>query len=630
MKPIALLITGAVIALSLLGCSHDSGRAARDRSPADAESRSLNTGKLVKIAQRHALPMPPKEARLVLAHTETWSMLGNRSTSRDPGIYSPAYLLEVKPNGSVLVLRGTERETLEARHPREPLWRPFSTTQVEPKLGGHVADFARLSAFVCAVQTAALGQDETAERIWKRFSAAEWWSDGRFGDQVESQVTDPARLLARCIFDHLRNGLRQHDADWKLIHKRMKALFEEFPKLNRGWRSTLFSDLATTVNAAPPRPGSIEALLLDWSRRPSHMRHLGIFHEGRQSDADSPARRIVRRGYGAVPGLLRLLDDRRITAHECPAIMNSPARIRRVGELARQLVRQIAGDQAAFRKYGDDMAAIRAWWRKARGQDEAASLLQGVFTRKGNRIMGVNETPVRILAVKFPEKLPALCDEFSEHATPSAQPYALAEALAASSLPKETRVRVLSEFARRGSLEHKRCVLQNLAKLDAHACTGLLLPLLGTLPTDAGGPYWTCPEAHFTHVVMELENDKVWREYLRIARRSSVGLRMEMMNPLNYRYIGKRNRGRRLAFLAAFLDDHAVREMSGERGKFQGPCAGFSIPRLHVRDFAATGIAAILGMEESPDEFWTEAQWKSLRQKVRERLAQEKLPDLVR
>ena len=96
---------------------------------------------------------------------------------------------------------------------------------------------------------------------------------------------------------------------------------------------------------------------------------------------------------------------------------------------------------------------------------------------------------------------------------------------------------------------------------------------------------------------------------------------MEMMNGMNRCSISKKNHERRFAFLAAFLDDAAVREMpdaSFERGKFTGPCAGFGISRLAVRDFAAMQLARILDMKESPDEFWTNTQWEELRRKVRE------------
>ena len=592
-----------------------------------AMGASLDTKPLVAIAKRHELPMPPADARLVLAHTEMWSGLGNQSTSRDPGIYSPACLLKEDADGSIRILRGAEQDTLQARHNQEPLWRPFSTDKVEPKLGGHVASFSRLSVFVCAVQTATLGDQKTAQAIWERFSDGEWWSDARFGEDIAKQLKDQESLLGRCIFDHLRNALLDAGADRQVIHARMTALLKEFPKLKTDWREQLYEDLTTTVNAAPPKAGSVEALLLEWASRPSNMRHLGM-HSRHTQDADAPAREILSLGLDAMPELLDLLKDQRVTAHEQQAFMKAPPRIKRVGELARQLVRQIAGDQASFPRYGDDTEAIRAWWEKARTQDESTALLAGVFNRKDAKIAGVNEGPIRIVAKKFPDKLPGLCAEFTAHATPDAQPYHLAEALAESSLPKEVRVRELSKFAERGSLEHKRCVLQNLAKLDEKACSALLLPILAELPKDATGPYWTCPEANFTHVVVQIEDDEVWRAYLQVAKRSSIGLRMEMMNPLNYCYVGKKNFGRRLAFLSAFLDDDAVRNMSGERGQFQGPCAGFKIPRLAVRDFAAMTLASLLDMKEAPDEFWTGAQWEELRREVRERLAEQKLPEL--
>src|SRR5262245_33360926 len=61
---------------------------------------------LVRMAMRHGMQMPPDGARLVLADTGWTTVLGNRSTSRDPAIYSPAFVLEEKPDGSGIVLRG--------------------------------------------------------------------------------------------------------------------------------------------------------------------------------------------------------------------------------------------------------------------------------------------------------------------------------------------------------------------------------------------------------------------------------------------------------------------------------------------------------------------------------------------
>jgi len=105
---------------------------------------------------------------------------------------------------------------------------------------------------------------------------------------------------------------------------------------------------------------------------------------------------------------------------------------------------------------------------------------------------------------------------------------------------------------------------------------------------------------------------------------------MEMMNPMDYDYIGQTNRSRRLAFLATFLGDLTLREIpkDEEHSKFSGPCAVFTMRRIAVRDFVAQEIACILDLADHPDEFWTPAEWTSLREKVARRLTDEKLPRL--
>ncbi len=280
-----------LVIAGILGCSKSSPSALGPASPnqhnslhddAESDVESLEFEALVGIAERHGLPMPP----------------------RDPAIYSPAYLLKEEPGGSIRILRGVEHETLQARDDREPLWRPFSTDEVEPKLGGHVSHFDETSAFVCALQTAAIGSDETAEAIWRRFATAGWWRDARFGEDIVEQLKDQRQFLGRCIFDHLRNALLKAGVDRKDVQTRMSVLLEEFPNLNTDWRAELFEDLTTTVSATPPQAGSVEALLLDWGACTSTMRHLGLYNDHTRH-ADAPAREIVLRGYDAIPELGR-------------------------------------------------------------------------------------------------------------------------------------------------------------------------------------------------------------------------------------------------------------------------------------------------------------------------------------
>ncbi|PYJ61339.1 MAG: hypothetical protein DME24_06615 [Verrucomicrobia bacterium] len=596
-------------------------------------SDSFPAKELIRISSRHQMPMSPKEARLVLAHTGTWQGLGNFS-SLYPAIYSPASLLEEKPDGSIVILRGTEQQTVKKTWDERPLWLLFSDVVVEPKPGGYVTDFRRLSAFVCAVQCAAREDPGSAKAIWNRMSEAlketDDFSDGEPNEPASIELQNPRLLLARCIFDHYSKQILKEPSDWPGIYGRMKSLFRDFRQLKTLERLAVRDGLAAAIKAKPSTPDSTEALLVEWSRDPGSS--WDIFEQQGPNKNNAPARRIILRGLDAVPDLIPLLTDCRITAHGYPAVMNSPSGIRLLGELADSLLAEITGTNATSLEGRPDGKAYRQWLERCRRVGEEKALAEGIFERRGEKITHVRRGPAEILAQKYPEILSGLCEEFSSKASPDAEAFYLAEAITRAKLPIETRVQVLAGFAQRGPLAHQRQILQELAKIDAAKCAEILLPILQKLPEDSEGPYWTCPEANLAHVVKRLEIDDVWREFLRAAKRSQVGLRLEMMTSMSYGYpyTGPGNRSRRLAFLATFLDDVTLRKMPHdcEQSKFKGPCAAFTFPRITVRDFVVLQIASILGLPDRPNELWTPSQWTELLRKVRSRLADETLPNL--
>jgi hypothetical protein len=332
------------------------------------------------------------------------------------------------------------------------------------------------------------------------------------------------------------------------------------------------------------------------------------------------------RGVSAVPELIALLDDKRMTAYYVPQIMNSIPRVRQVGELAEMLLEQISGQDRNERfrvTVPKSTQYWKDWWAKNHDRPEKEILLENAFTRSRDRIMRVNQLPVRILAERYPEELAALGKSYLDKAVGSLQPFTLAEAYARARLPKEERVKLLLALLVDDNIEHQWCVLQVLAQLDAKKCSELVGPIIDKLPVRPSGPLWTCPEASYTHVVKRLEDDRIWKKYLDHTRKCEVALRLEIMNPLSYGYFKEENRQRRLGFLAAFLDDEALRPEAKE----DGPYAAFTFPKITVRDFVVMEIAYILKLDDSPDEFWTAEQWTKLREKVKEALKSEKLPD---
>ncbi len=580
----------------------------------------LDADRLVGIAVQHELPLPTKGCQIVLAHGGGGSRYFNGK--RSPSCYLPAYLVEECKDGSAFMLVGCERIKVKPPFSGEPVWHPFETCQQKnaPDLRWQ-AYFGHPDSFVCAVQTAATGDYKTAQIIWRRFlkEIDSLWHESINGIEVTQIPNSQDQFLAACLYSHLVRTLTQEPSAWDQVFSKMGRLFYEYPSLKKGTRERLYNDLQTTVTNLPPQAGSVEELLVRWSKYPTKAGRRRVFGCccWERGVEDDPARQIVYRGYAAMPELIGLLGDRRVTAHYYPGDGYYPDEIQRLGDLACELAQQMAGGKTVIPQRGDRVAALREWWKQRQGQDEYALLRRTIFCRVGETITGVNEYPSLILAKKYPQKLGDLCEEYERGRSTNEFDSAITDMLVASELPRKEVAEKVEEYARRGSLGNRLGVLQELARVDEAACAKIFLPLIRSLPSDIqGGSYWTCEEARVSHVVMELDNEEVWREFHIAAKRCSVGLRMEMMNPLDYTYIGNKNRNRRLAFLSAFLDDEGNREISGDK-RFDGPCAGFTIDRLSVRDLAAMKIASILGISGDPDGSWNTDQWAEYRQKVK-------------
>jgi hypothetical protein len=596
----------------------------------------LDTKPLVDMAHRYQVPMPPKEARVVFASTGWWIRVADDLTLQ---VYAPAFLLEERRDGSLVILRGLKREVRPKRESTDPpSIKPFSAKKMEPRAAGFIANFHDRLALVFAVQLAARGDEATAQEVWRRVATTKTWASEYHrmrGLHTEDDVPDaqgelrhPALILAKCIFDDFESRLTQKDANWQTIYDRMQALVKEVPELSKGDRKVLFGDLATTLAARPPAPGSIAAKLLAWSRQPHDDRTYNPFEPGCDPapQRDAAAREIVLQGFDAIPPLLELLRDNRLTAHrESPDLGDGILRVR---HLASSLLSGMTG--APDCRHGcdngeRDAAAQRDWWEHARVRKEVDVFSEAIFERQNGFITADRACPARILAAKYPATLPGLLRHFLKE-TNARCPWDIAHALAESALPKETRIRVLSDAARQGSLENRRCLLQILAKLDARTAAELVLSFLKKLPPDSDRPYSTSPVADLRYVVMELEDDEVWREFLRAAQRSSVGLRLEMIGSGCSCGTPPKNRGRRIAFLAAFLNDATVWTMGQSR--YDGPYTAFTFKQIEVRDVAAMELAYLIDFDEQPKESWTADQWQAFRGRVQERLAREKLPNL--
>src|SRR6185295_1956502 len=482
-----------------------------------------------------------------------------------------------------------------------------------------------METVVTMVQVARRGDVETAAKIWTAIQAEEYFDAPIFMEPLGAMRSTPALLVARCIWEFLAHDTLRSDVDLASVQTRMDGLAKEFPDLFNAadWaskdRARFLKDLAATVAAPKPVAGSIEALVIEWANFPDRYGQADYFSRMDTGDRYKPAQAIFHRGLEAIAGLTALLNDPRITRHVSQAPMKKPEERLRLGQVAGRLLDDLTGSQGR-----GAAAELKAHPRPEREffEDAAVTVENGLISR-------LYPVPLWFLGQSHPEALQAVCTKIPAGCKPDVQLFDLAHLVLTSRLPEEARIQAVSGMAQRlGKDPRRRSVLQNFAKVDPKGCAAMLLPILKGLPKDVDEPYWTCEPASYQHVVMQLEIDEVWKEYLKAVRKAAVGLRMEMMNAMNYGYIGDKNRERRIALLAEFLDDSELRDRNSSATKFQGPCAGFTIARLEVRNYVAEKLSYMVHVLAQPDEFWTDEQWAELRSKVREALKKETLPSL--
>jgi hypothetical protein len=331
---------------------------------------------------------------------------------------------------------------------------------------------------------------------------------------------------------------------------------------------------------------------------------------GNEEDARYLA--LADRGFDAVPALIAHLGDSRLSRSYRLGFNNFPTRMLAVGDLASDLLQELAGDELGkdwLRRqqgYGVAKKDAEAWWAAARSAGEEAYLVGHVIPAAADA-KAPNLRVLRLLSRRFPARLPEVYTNLLRRRPELVSDHA-AKAIAESGLGTEHKIAALAAAAEDPSFSHRRGALRALLSLDPARFVRLLVKALDALPPTPSEPYWRSPEAAFANLALETADAAVWRALVRAAKRADVGLRMELLKPMASTYIEDRQRAQRLHFLLQWLDDSALREAKEGDPRWEGPFAGFTVRRITVGDFAARELASILELPLQDHAPWSEAE----------------------
>jgi hypothetical protein len=356
--------------------------------------------------------------------------------------------------------------------------------------------------------------------------------------------------------------------------------------------------LLTSLDAAlvPSKadPNSVEAMidaLVHYEEDP--WRHASLLF-----DPKCATDRLARLGFRAVPALINALDDKRLTR---TARWLRPDRPLRIQDFASDLLVDIAGRDAEGgalrREWHTPITKADAvkWWNEAKKSTEEAYAVARVFPKDRN-VPDLHQ--LAILQARYPHHLPQLYHQLLKGSPKEYHNWALADAVATSSLPRKQKVDLLRAGACHQELLYRQSALEHLEALDPATFRRVLGLTFHEVPRDATGNH-TSPYVSFVRMLRRADDAIAWKAFEESCQRVSVGLRMAFLAALAEHKAAKPSiYQRQMTLLASFLDDSARTDAN------------------EVRNLAALEMARLLGIDVPLNPERSAKEWARLRRQV--------------
>ncbi len=346
----------------------------------------------------------------------------------------------------------------------------------------------------------------------------------------------------------------------------------------------------------------------------------GVFHEYLDDTQPSDARykALMKLGLDAVPDLITYLEDERLTQH---ISHGSPwSYHHRLGGIVGEVLYSLSGLRAL------DTAKIEAWYQKALQIGEEEYLVQNAIkVEEGSREDArCNNHILQVIAWKYPHRLGEIYERMITQ-YPTVHKHLLTDLIAEYYPNKERKGEILLQAAKGAGEQEWFNTYHDLIKIKHPQLIPLLVERMEKTPpsfTDSSG---VSPAVLMAQLTRDADHKDLWEALEKLAHRSEVGQRMEMLSSLTSEGKGGRTHRHTLEFLGRFLDDAEERTLpiqrtSYEYQKYVGTSAVNGAWQLSVRNMVAHEIAKSLGISIRPGEAWTEAHWKELRECVKKAL----------
>ncbi len=546
----------------------------------------VNLDDLLKEYQKHGLPLPTKTAKLVKYDTG-WASV-DKDNNRLANHFGIGFELQPATEGKKqILLLGTN------------LIGGYECQEIKPVVDSLKGlRYNEDSDLIHAIQCHSMGWDAVAHFLYER-------------SQKDVEEKPELNTIA---WSYWMGQVTEPKIDRAPVAKRLNALMAIDKTLDTEFHRSLIKSLELSLVPSKAKPGSIESLV-DALVDDSTTYGFGGCHQSEQFW------NLVKLGFDAVPILIESLDDTRLTRATLQGFNNTPTRNLRVQDIAGDLIKGLADrDLIRGSEHTVQKSDALKWWETAKKGGEESYLFDGVLPQKNKeeRVV-INEHCFAALNYKYPQRIPSLYRTVLE-TRPDVQSWEFAEAIAQSKQSDKNKIELFLLASHHADFRHRLPGLRFLSKLDPKSFGRILTETLENIPVDVAEKYRTYTGAHFVALAIESDDPRIWPVLEKVVHRSSLGLKMQMLERLSNRE-DKRHLSTRMKLLVQFLDDDTVRDQKSNE-KFDGPCAGFPYRKIELRNFVATQLAALLDIPIETDEKRTPVEWAAIRDRVRRKWAE--------
>ena len=319
-------------------------------------------------------------------------------------------------------------------------------------------------------------------------------------------------------------------------------------------------------------------------------------------------------GFGVVPTLLKHIEDVRTTRFRVVrAGMGGQGNadnlqiFERVCDVVVDLIYGLTGLEMMSTKRKE----VERWWREARKAGEESYLVRHALVI-GNyapeRSTRLSPHILHLIAWKYSRRLVELYETMRDKYPLSSR------TLIAELIPDYVlKAKLLLEEAKGQKWDSAMVALMKIQ--HPHAVC-LLIERIERVPdSHLYGNDVETPATDVSQIARYADDSRVWGALEKLARRSDVRQRMEILECLFREGITGRKRRHATGFMAKFLDDTTECP----------PHKGYEFVPRNVGNLTAALIAGHLGVDAFPDKTWTDREWKLLHEKVREALKRKRL-----